>query len=159
MTRHALHVIAGLALGAILLSPSPVRADEPVSSAPAAVGPLYYPPTYERWLSAGAPLAPRRSEPAMWTGVAMEVTGALVLFAGGMWDLSTANLLAGTGATCGAPLTCPANNPSGSTTGPTIMMVAGAVGVVAGIPLLVYGAPRVPAAVGKPTATGWAWQF
>lgn len=113
------------------------------------------------------PTAIGRQSPAALAGGATLVTlGGLSLLGGG---LIGAAVLACSNQQCGA------SNDNSNLAGSIALglVIGGLIGIAAGIPLIVYGAKRVPAAppgsalridtrpswAGAPGGTGWVWRF
>ena len=130
-----------VALSSILLTGTAAAQQPPAAAAPpaAALPPGYYPPPpahaqpYGQQPHGVPPLraTQRFSTPMMTTGLVLTSLGALVLAAGTLAWVTKEGVVCDTGS-CGG---------HGAD---TVVMVAGAVATLAGIPLIVLGARRVP---------------
>ncbi|MFT3773624.1 MAG: hypothetical protein QM820_50255 [Minicystis sp.] len=97
----------------------------------------------------------RRSPQAMYAGAGLVAIGGLGLIVG-----VTITLTSGLRAWENA-YGCNSNCSTSQSVG-LGLMIGGLITAAVGVPLLVYGAKRVPAQfswVGEPTATGWQWRF
>jgi hypothetical protein len=102
--------------------------------------------------------------------VGMMVGGSVLIGVGGLVSIIGSFVALGntsTSFTCSGDF-CSSDSGSGGGAG-VAMIVGGLVGVAVGIPLLVYGAKKVPVKaegapaaakwIGAPGARGWQWQF
>ncbi len=101
----------------------------------------------------------RRSSGMMAGGIVLLSAGGLGLVIGSIVALS---------ARCGFTVFGGCNPDTTAQSAGYGMMIGGVIGIAVGIPLLVYGAKKVPvkmdgapatAWIGAPTASGWQWKF
>jgi hypothetical protein len=145
-------------------APQPYYAPPPTYYGPAAPPPPYYGPGYYRpgYVVSG---------PYVYRSPGAMIGGIIGVSLGGIFLISAAIVAAED--TCGYD-SAPNYNCSSNTGAEVGLVVAGVIGIAVGVPLLIYGARRVPASAvgangapasplpkwaGMPAGKGWRWEF